>query len=137
MTVNLEQQQIKSSIPNYESYLEQKVGNIFSSWKNNYYICLEGLVFIYTNNKNSKEVIGHIPISNISNVSSLNNSTFQFNSDDKTYIFRVINVEEKEKWMNVLSKIISEKEEQNKDNKERNGSLVSDDTHLLAKNKKK
>ena len=136
MTVNQEQQQIKSSIPNYESYLEQKVGNIFSSWKNNYYICLEGLVFIYTNNKDSKEVIGHIPISNISNVSSLNNSTFQFNSDDKTYIFRVINVEEKEKWMNVLSKIISEKEEQNKDNKERNGSLVSDDTHLLTKNKK-
>ena len=136
MTVNLEQTQSKSSIQNYESYLEQKVGSIFTSWKNNYYICLEGIALIYTNNKESKEIIGQIPINNISNISSLDNSTFKFDSDDKTYTFRVLNVEDKDKWMKLISKIITEKESQNKENKERNGSLLSEDVQLAPRNKK-
>ena len=38
MTVNLEQDKSKSQIPNFEGFLEQKVGSIFTSWKSNYYI---------------------------------------------------------------------------------------------------
>ena len=136
MTVNLDQLPSKSQIQNHESYLEQKVGNIFTSWKKNYYICLEGVVLIYTNSNESKEVIGHIPISNISNISSLDNNSFQFDSDDKTYIFRVLESGEKEKWMKLLSKIILEKESQINDNRSRNNSLTSEDTKITIKNKK-
>ena len=71
MTVNLELSQSKSQIQNYASYLELKVGNIFTSWKKNYYICIEDMALIYTENKESKDVLGHIPISNITNLSSL------------------------------------------------------------------
>ena len=39
MTANSEQSQTKSQLNNYQSYLEQKVGSLFSSWKKNYYIC--------------------------------------------------------------------------------------------------
>ena len=136
MTVNLELSQSKSQIQNYASYLELKVGNIFTSWKKNYYICIEDMALIYTENKESKEVLGHIPISNITNLSSLNNSTFQFDSDDKTYIFRILESGEKEKWMILLSKIILEKESQNKDGKERNNSLNSEESRLVTKSKK-
>ena len=136
MTVNLESIQPKTTIQNYESYLEQKVGSIFTSWKKNYYICLEGIVLIYTSNKDSKEVIGHIPISNISNISSLDNSTFQFDSDDKTYKFRISDINDKEKWMKLLSNIIKEKESQNNENKERNNSITSEEIKLVTKNKK-
>ena len=133
MTVNLEQDKSKSQIPNFEGFLEQKVGSIFTSWKSNYYICLEGIALIYTANKESKEVIGHVPISNINDLSSLNNSTFQFESDDKEYVFRVMNIEEKEKWMKLLSNIINEKESANK---ERNPSITSEDVKLVSKNTK-
>ena len=136
MTVNLDQLPSKSQIQNHESYLEQKVGNIFTSWKKNYYICLEGVVLIYTNSNESKEVLGHIPISNIGNISSLDNNSFQFDSDDKTYIFRVLESGEKEKWMKLLSKIILEKESQINDTRSRNNSLTSEDTKITIKNKK-
>ena len=131
MTVNQEQVQPKSSISNYEGYLEQKVGSIFTSWKNNYYICLEGIVLIYTNNQESKEIIGHVPIKNICNLSSSNNSTFQFDSDEKTYVFRVAEVENKNKWMKLISKIIKEKYD-----KEKRPSIVSEDIQITKKNKK-
>ena len=136
MTVNLEPTQAKSTVQNYEGYLEQKVGSIFTSWKKNYYICLEGIILIYTEKKESKEVIGHIPISNISNISSSDNSTFNFNSDDKTYVFRVPEINEKENWIKVLSKINKEKELQNNENKEINNSMIAEEIKLVTKNKK-
>ena len=46
MKVNLEKAKQKLQVYNYEGYLEQKMGSIFSSWKKHYYICLEGIAFI-------------------------------------------------------------------------------------------
>ena len=131
MTVNLEQVPSKVSISNYEGYLEQKVGSIFTSWKKSYYICLEGIVLIYTNNKESKEIIGHIPIKNVSNLSSSNDSTFEFDSEEKTYTFRVAGVETKNKWMKLISNIMKVKP-----NKEKSPSILSEDTQLFRKNNK-
>ena len=134
MTVNLnEQNQSKlEQINNYESYLEQKVGSIFSSWKKDYYICLEGAVIIFTKNQEAKEVSGYIPILKASDLTSSDERTFQIENEDKTYIFRASDSTEKEKWMNIISKIIKDI----RSSKERNNSLTSEDVKLIIKNKK-
>jgi len=140
MKVDLEKDNTKSQLLNCEGFLEQKVGNVFTNWKRNYYICLEGIALIYTTGKESKEVIGHVPISNMSDLTSLNDSIFQFKSDDKEYVFRVMNIEEKEKWMKLLEKIIKEKESQNKEknvNIEQNKNITSEDVKFLENKKEK
>ena len=134
MIANLnEQNQYKlEQINNYESYLEQKVGSIFSSWKKDYYICLEGAVIIFTKNQEAKEVSGYIPILKASDLTSSDERTFQIENEDKTYIFRASDSTEKEKWMNIISKIIKDI----RSSKERNNSLTSEDVKLIIKNKK-
>ena len=128
MTANSEQSQTKSQLNNYQSYLEQKVGSLFSSWKKNYYICLEGTALIYTQNEESKIVLGHIPIANMNYPETTDSRIFQFESEDKTYILRCSNPEEKEKWMKLLANIIKEKD--SPDRKERFSSITSEDIRI-------
>ena len=130
MTTNSGKSKLKSNISYFKSFLEQKVGNIFSSWKKNYYICLEGIALIYTQNQESKIVLGHIPISNMSLPESLDSRVFQFESEEKIYILKASNPEEKEKWMKFLSNKIKEKEFHDKDIKERNPSILSEDIKI-------
>ena len=128
MTANSEQSQTKSQLNNYQSYLEQKVGSLFSSWKKNYYICLEGIALIYTQNEESKIVLGHIPIANMNYPETTDSRIFQFETEEKTYILRCSNPEEKEKWMKLLANIIKEKD--SPDKKERFSSITSEDIRI-------
>ena len=130
MAANAEQSPVKPLINTYEGYLEQKVGSIFSSWKKNYYVCLEGIALIYTQNKESKIVLGHIPLSNLSSPESSESKIFQFDSEEKAYILKASNEEEKEKWMKLLSNIIKDKEIQDREQRERSSSIISEDFKL-------
>ena len=123
-----ERAQSKPQINHYENYLEKKEGNIFSSWKKNYYICLEGKALIYTQNKESKLVLGHIPIVNFTNPESSDSRIFHFQSEDKTYTFKASNEQEKEKWMKLLANINMEKEQT--DFKERSSSMISEELKI-------
>ena len=133
MTSNSEQTQVKPLTNHYKGFLEKKVGSIFSSWQKNYYICLEGVALIYTENEESKKVLGHIPILNISYPESSDSKIFQFDSEEKTYILKASNPEEKEKWMKLLANIIKEKELQDKD--QRSQSIASEDLKLTIRKK--
>ena len=134
MIVNSENSQKKLQILNYESYLEQESGFIFKTWKKFYYVCLEGVVLIYTENKESKIVLGHIPILNMSLPESSESKVFNFTSEEKVYKLKAESPEAKEKWMNFLAKIIKDKEVHEKEFKERFQSVVSRDTVFGKKN---
>ena len=96
MIVNSQQIDITNQNDIFKSYLEREVGTIFSSWKKNFYTCLEGKALIYTQNEQSKIVLGHIPLSNISNPQSLDAKIFQFESEEKIYKLKSAKQEEKE-----------------------------------------
>ena len=130
MIVNSQQIDITNQNDIFKSYLEREVGTIFSSWKKNFYTCLEGKALIYTQNEQSKIVLGHIPLSNISNPQSLDAKIFQFESEEKIYKLKSAKQEEKEKWINLLNNIIKEKEIQDKNINERSPSLVSEDIRI-------
>ena len=83
----------------YESYLELKSRNIFKGWKKKYFVCLEGKIIIYTESKDDKEVIGYIPIKKISDLKSIDNKSFNIETEERTYTLRAENEEIKNNWM--------------------------------------
>ena len=125
-------QQQKNQSNHYENYLEKEEGRFFSSWKKYYFICLEGLALIYTQNKESKIVLGHIPIENFSYPESSDSRIFQFESDEKIYKLKASNPEEKEKWMKLLANIKREQSD-NKERSSRTPSMISEDIKNFKK----
>ena len=130
MEENSEQTRSKSesNITNkIEGYLEIKAaGGLFSGFKKYYFVCLEEKTIIYTQNQESKQVLGYILISNISFPEIVDQKTFQFRSiDNKVFIFRAASEEERDKWVLFITEIFKVKKELEEVQRERERTLIN------------
>ena len=97
----------------FSGFLEKKSKGLITKWQNRYFRILEGKILIYCEKPDDIEIKGQFNIDQISLPESVEERVFKFNLEDRDFIFRAKNEEEKNKWMNVL-KLLKNKLAQDK-----------------------
>ena len=97
---------ISEEIKFFSGYLEKKSPSFFGSWDKRYFKILEGNLIIYMSKETDSEILGQILIDQISNPQEINEKDFKFILNDRDFILRAENSETKNKWLDILKKLI-------------------------------
>ena len=86
----------------FSGYLEKKSKGLISKWQKRYFHILEGKIIVYADKPEDIEVKGQFIIDQITMPVSLEDRVFSFTLEQRDFILRAKDEEEKNKWMNIL-----------------------------------
>ena len=105
----------------FAGYLEKESNSILALWQERYFQILEGKIMIYSEKKDDNQIKGQINLEQITMPESVDNKVFKFSLDKRIFNLSAKNVEEKNKWMSVITllknKLIEKSVEREKQNK--------------------
>ena len=105
----------------FAGYLEKESNSILVRWQERYFQISEGKIMIYSEKKDDNQIKGQINLEQITMPESVDNKVFKFSLDKRIFNLRAKNVEEKNKWMSVITllknKLIEKSVEREKQNK--------------------
>ena len=87
----------------FAGYLEKKSNSLLALWQKRYFQILEGKIMIYSEKKDDNQIKGQINLEQISMPESVENKVFKFNLDSKIFTLKAKTIEEKDKWINVIT----------------------------------
>ncbi len=87
----------------FAGYLEKESNSILALWQERYFQILEGKIMIYSEKKDDNQIKGQINLEQITMPESVDNKVFKFSLDKRIFNLRAKNVEEKNKWMSVIT----------------------------------
>ena len=86
----------------FSGYLEKKSKGLITKWQKRYFRILEGKIMVYCEKPDDIEIKGQFIIDQITIPVSVEENVFSFTLEDRDFIFRTKDEEEKNKWINVL-----------------------------------
>ena len=86
----------------FEGYLEKKGHGLVSVFQKRYFRLLEGRIMVYTEKKDDIEIKGVFNLDQISQIANLDSKCFKFCLEDRDFVFKAQNEEERNKWVNTL-----------------------------------
>ena len=92
----------------FEGVLEKKGHGLVAVFQKRYFRLLEGRIMVYTDKKDDIEIKGVFNLDQISNISNLDSKCFKFCLEDRDFVFKAQNEEERNKWVSVL-KLLKDK----------------------------
>ena len=101
----------------FEGVLEKKGHGLVAVFQKRYFRLLEGRIMIYTEKKDDIEIKGLFNLDQVSQISNLDSKCFKFSLEDRDFVFKAQNEEERNKWVSVLkllkNKLIEINEQEN------------------------
>jgi len=97
----------------FEGVLEKKGHGLVSVFQKRYFRILDGRIMIYTEKSDDIEIKGVFNLDQISQIANLDSKCFKFNLEDREFVFKAQNEEERNKWVNVLKLLKNKLEEIN------------------------
>ena len=97
----------------FEGVLEKKGHGLVSVFQKRYFKILEGRIMIYTEKSDDIEIKGVFNLDQISQIANLDSKCFKFNLEEREFVFKAQNEEERNKWVSVLKLLKNKLDELN------------------------